>query len=101
MPIENRNLNIGTKLTARYKKQVYHAEVIGGEGEKLLYRLEDGREWGSPSAAGSALMNGRSPALRKTTRVPPDPVKALPLWRPNWSDWPARRPSGWPSEWPS
>ncbi|MGD0354879.1 MAG: hypothetical protein ABSB31_05485 [Dehalococcoidia bacterium] len=55
MPIENRNLVAGTKLTARYKKQPYSCEVVEGEGGKLRYRLEDGREFKSPSAAGMAI----------------------------------------------
>ncbi len=60
MPIENRNLSIGTKLVGTYKKLTYRADVVGGEGDKLLYRLEDGREFKSPSAAGSALMDGKA-----------------------------------------
>ncbi len=55
MPIENRALEPGTKLVATYKKETYRAEVIAGEGAKLLYRLEDGREFKSPSAAGTAI----------------------------------------------
>jgi hypothetical protein len=55
MPIENRNLVAGTRLTAKYKKQSYACEVVEGEGGKLRYRLEDGREFKSPSAAGMAI----------------------------------------------
>ncbi|MGA9047681.1 MAG: hypothetical protein WB588_01685 [Dehalococcoidia bacterium] len=55
MPIENRNLTAGTRLTARYKKQPYSCQVVEGEGGKLRYRLEDGREFKSPSAAGMAV----------------------------------------------
>jgi hypothetical protein len=55
MPIENRNLKPGTKLTAKYHKQAYSAEVVEGEGGKLHYRLADGREFKSPSAAGMAI----------------------------------------------
>jgi hypothetical protein len=54
MAIENRNLSAGTKLWARYKSQVHTAEVIAQEG-RLVYRLADGREFGSPSAAGTAI----------------------------------------------
>ena len=54
MPIENRNLTKGTKLTGRYHKQTYSCEVVETEG-KLRYRLEDGREFKSPSAAGMAI----------------------------------------------
>jgi hypothetical protein len=53
--IENRNLTSGTKLTARYRKQPYTCEVVEGEGGKLLYRLEDGREFKSLSAAGTVI----------------------------------------------
>ncbi len=60
MPIEDRNLSVGTKLIAKYKKQKYSAEGIAGEDDNVLYRLEDGREFKSPSAAGSALMDGKA-----------------------------------------
>ena len=55
MPIENRNLESGTKLIARYKKEGYHALVVAGEDGKVMYRLGDGREFKSPSAAGTAI----------------------------------------------
>jgi|GEM_PF-7116615 len=55
MPIENRNLQPGTRLVGRYHKQPYVCEVVEGEGGKLRYRLEDGREFNSPSAAGMAI----------------------------------------------
>ncbi len=55
MPIENRALEPGTKLVAIYKKETYRAEVIAGEDGKVLYRLGDGREFKSPSAAGTAI----------------------------------------------
>jgi hypothetical protein len=54
MAIQDRNLASGTKLYARYKGQTYTAEVAEKEG-KLLYRLPDGREFKSPSAAGRAI----------------------------------------------
>ncbi len=57
MGIEDRNLEVGTKLVARYKGKEYTAEVV--ETEKgIRYRLEDGREFKSPSSAGSAVMGG-------------------------------------------
>jgi hypothetical protein len=43
---------------ARYKKAEHTATVVEGEGGGLRYRLEDGREFKSPSAAGSAVMGG-------------------------------------------
>ena len=54
-PIEDRNLAPGTRLVARYKKVEYHATVVEGETGGLRYRLDDGREFKSPSAAGSAI----------------------------------------------
>jgi hypothetical protein len=58
VPIENRDLAAGTRLVARYKKQEHTATVVEGEEGGLRYRLEDGREFKSPSAAGSAVMGG-------------------------------------------
>jgi len=58
MPIEDRNLQLGTRLVARYRKQEYSATVVEGEEGGLRYRLEDGREFKSLSAAGSAVMDG-------------------------------------------
>src|SRR5919106_2500941 len=57
MPIENRNLQPGTKLIATYKKETYHALVVEGEGGKILYQLtpHDGKEYKSPSALGTAV----------------------------------------------
>jgi hypothetical protein len=58
MPIENRELTVGTRLVARYKKQEYTATVVEGEEGGLRYRLDDGREFKSLSSAGSAVMGG-------------------------------------------
>ena len=55
MPIENRNLTKGTKLIGRYHKQTYTCEVVEDAEGKLHYKLEDGREFKSPSAAGMAI----------------------------------------------
>ena len=57
MSIENRDLKAGTKLVARYKGHEYSAEVVETE-QGIRYRLEDGREFKSPSSAGSAIMGG-------------------------------------------
>jgi hypothetical protein len=54
MAISDRNLTAGTKLWARYKGETYTAEVIEAEGA-LRYQLSDGREFKSPSAAGTAI----------------------------------------------
>ena len=55
MPIENRNLTKGTKLTGRYHKQSYTCEVIEDAEGKLRYKLEDGREFKSLSATGMTI----------------------------------------------
>ena len=47
----------GTRLTARYKGVEHVAEVVMDE-RKTRYRLADGQEFKSPSAAGSAVMGG-------------------------------------------
>ena len=60
MAIENRNLSVGTTLWARYRGELHTAEVVE---DPLLppgqtarrYRLADGREFKSPSAAGTAI----------------------------------------------
>ena len=55
MSIKDRNLTVGTKLIGKYHKQQYTCQVIAGESNKLKYKLEDGREFKSPSAAGMAI----------------------------------------------
>ena len=42
MPIENRNLTVGTNLVTKYKKESYYAEVVEGQEGKVRYRLKDG-----------------------------------------------------------
>src|SRR5690242_16555605 len=60
MAIADRNLTPGTKLWARYKAQVYTAEVVAKADDKgnetVAYKLSDGREFKSPSAAGAAII---------------------------------------------
>jgi hypothetical protein len=56
--IENRTLEPGTKLVARYKKRDYTAEVVQTE-DGVRYRL-NGTDYKSPSAAGSAVMGGNA-----------------------------------------
>ena len=53
-------LEAGTKLVARYKGEQHEAEVVAGEDGKTRYRLADGREFKSPSAAASAVMGGQA-----------------------------------------
>jgi hypothetical protein len=61
MAIENRNLPVGTKLTANYRKTRYVATVEAGEEEgSLLFVLEDGSKHKSASAAGSKVMGGKA-----------------------------------------
>ena len=48
----------GMRLVAKYRKQQHTAEVVAGEDGNLRFRLADGRDYSSPSAAGSAVMNG-------------------------------------------
>jgi hypothetical protein len=62
MAITDRNLAVGTKLWARYKGEIHTAEVVlnakaNDESRRpIAYRLADGREVKSPSAAGAAIM---------------------------------------------
>ena len=58
MVIENRNLSAGTRLVATYRKQHYACIVTPDENGKLMYVLENGRAFKSPSAAGSDVMGG-------------------------------------------
>lgn len=53
-------LAVGTKLVATYKKEKHTATVEQGEDGKIRFRLADGREFRSPSAAGSAVMSGQA-----------------------------------------
>ncbi len=57
MPIENRNVEPGTVLTARYKGKDRTCEIVQ-TGAGLRYRLDDGTEHRSPSSAGRAAMDG-------------------------------------------
>ena len=51
MSIENRDLPVGTRLVANYKKQTYVCTVEAGEGDEgVAYVLEDGKRFKSPSA---------------------------------------------------
>ena len=65
MPLENRNLEPGTVLVARYKKQERTCEVVqtddatpGSARGGVRFRLDDGTEHKSPSSAGKAAMGG-------------------------------------------
>ena len=61
MPIDGGlrdKLAAGTMLIAKYKGAEHCCEVVAGEDGKRRFRLEDGREFRSPSSAGSAVMDG-------------------------------------------
>jgi len=61
MAIENRNLEVGTRLVANYKKQTYVCTVEAGEGDEgVAFVLENGSRHKSPSAAGSKVMGGKA-----------------------------------------
>ena len=61
MAIEDRNLEVGTRLVANYKKQAYVCTVeVGEEGEGVVFVLEGGKRFKSPSSAGSAVMGGKA-----------------------------------------
>jgi hypothetical protein len=57
--IEDRNLKPGTVLVGRYQKKDHRCEVVKGKDGKVAFRVK-GKEYGSPSAAGSAVMDGVS-----------------------------------------
>jgi len=85
MPIKDRNLKPGSHLVARYHKQGYSCEVVEGEGGKLRYRLEDGREFKSPSAAGMAITGHACDgwifwSVEPSTAAPaPQPTRSSPV----------------------
>jgi len=57
MSIEDRNLKPGMVLVKRYKKRDYRCDVVKGMDRKIRYKV-GGKEYTSPSAAGSAVMGG-------------------------------------------
>ncbi|MPZ51030.1 MAG: DUF2924 domain-containing protein [Dehalococcoidia bacterium] len=58
MAIEDRDLPVGTRLVANYKKARYVCSIEADEGGKLAFVLEDGKRYKSPSSAASAVMGG-------------------------------------------
>ena len=61
MAIEDRNLTVGTRLVANYRKQAHACMVEKAEeGEGVRFALEDGRKFKSASSAASALMGGKA-----------------------------------------
>ena len=59
MAVVKMEFSTGTVLVARYKKQPYRLSVVATE-QGVRFRLEDGREFKSLSAAGSHLMGGKA-----------------------------------------
>ena len=51
-------LTAGMRLVARYKGEPHVADVLQGNEGRLRFRLADGREFKSPSAAATAVMGG-------------------------------------------
>ncbi len=61
MAIEDRNLTVGTRLVANYRKQAHVCMVEKAEeGDGILFVLEDGRKFKSASSAASAVMSGKA-----------------------------------------
>ena len=61
MAIEDRNLTVGTRLVANYRKQAHVCMVERAEeGEGILFVLEGARKFKSPSSAASAVMGGKA-----------------------------------------
>jgi hypothetical protein len=57
MPIQDRNLEPGTVLAARYKGKHRTCEVVQTD-DGLRYQLDNGELFNSPSSAGKAAMGG-------------------------------------------
>ena len=57
MAITNRDLPPGTTLVAKFKKQDYACEVVQTDDGSIRFRY-GGKDFTSPSAAGSAVMGG-------------------------------------------
>ena len=58
MPINDRNLDAGTKLTAKYKGQEHSVLVLADDKGALAFELDNGTIFKSLSSAGSAVMGG-------------------------------------------
>ena len=61
MAIEDRNLTVGTRLVANYRRQAHACMVERAEeGDGILFILEDSRKFKSASSAASAVMGGKA-----------------------------------------
>lgn len=65
MALENRNLPVGTRLVAKHRGHSYACVVTAREDDKVGFKLDcpdhpdlNGKEFKSPSSAGSAVMGG-------------------------------------------
>jgi hypothetical protein len=76
------SLTAGTRLVASYRKQQHTAEVVDGEDGKLRFRLADGREFTSPSAAASAVMGGVAANGWRFWSLDSDEAEAKPAKEP-------------------
>ena len=71
MAIEDRNLTVGTRLVANYRKQPHVCMVEKAEeGDGKVFVLEDGRKFKSPSSA-SECAHGRQGGQRLALLVRP------------------------------
>ena len=80
MPIEDRNLTIGTRLVATYKKTRYICTVeTSADGDRNEFVLEDGKRFRSPSSAAMAIIGGAANGWRffsvETAGTEPAPAK--------------------------
>ena len=61
MAIEDRNLTVGIRLVANYRKQAVACMVEKTEeGDGILFVLEDGRKFKSLSSSARAVMGGKA-----------------------------------------
>lgn len=59
MTIEDKGLvKAGTVLVGTYRQISHRVDVSQGEGDKLIYKLDGDKDYGSPSSASSAVMGG-------------------------------------------
>src|SRR5205814_9316744 len=57
--IENRDLPVGARLVANYKKEAYVCDVAKDSEGNLVFKV-GGKEFKSPSAAASHVMGGQA-----------------------------------------
>ncbi len=57
-PVDNRNLEAGARLVARYKGKEHTCDVVKTAAGELRFVLKNGKEFKSPSAAGREVAGG-------------------------------------------